>query len=107
MTGMWRQLLTDHVPNSHGRCQACTQGGTGIPTARWPCGPRRTARIKLGEVEGAMEAVRPVIDLPADRQISWIRRRVSELADLLDGPRFTNSVIAAEAREELEATAPR
>ena len=66
-----------------------------------------TARIKLGEVEGAMEAVRPVIDLPADRQISWIRRRVSELADLLDGARFKNSVVAAEAREELEAAAPR
>jgi len=43
MTEVWRQLLTDHVPNSQGRCQACTQGGTGIPTARWPCGPRRIA----------------------------------------------------------------
>jgi hypothetical protein len=43
MIGVWRQLLTDHVPNTHGRCQACTQGGTGIPTARWPCGPRRIA----------------------------------------------------------------
>jgi len=43
MTEVWRQLLTDHVPNSQGRCQACTQGGTGIPMARWPCGPRRIA----------------------------------------------------------------
>ena len=43
MTDVWRQLLSDHVPNAHGRCQACTQGGTGIPTARWPCGPRRIA----------------------------------------------------------------
>ena len=43
MTEVWRQLLTDHVPNSQGRCQACTQGGTGIPTARWPCGPRTIA----------------------------------------------------------------
>jgi hypothetical protein len=43
MIGVWRQLLTDHVPDSSGRCQACTQGGTGIPTARWPCGPRRIA----------------------------------------------------------------
>jgi hypothetical protein len=43
MIDVWRQLLTDHVPNSHGRCRACTQGGTGIPTARWPCGPRRIA----------------------------------------------------------------
>ena len=43
MIEVWRQLLTDHVPDSRGRCQACTQGGTGIPTARWPCGPRRIA----------------------------------------------------------------
>jgi hypothetical protein len=43
MIGVWRQLLTDHVPSARGRCQACTQGGTGIPTARWPCGPRRIA----------------------------------------------------------------
>jgi hypothetical protein len=43
MIEVWRQLLTDHVPNSRGRCQACTQGGTGILTARWPCGPRRIA----------------------------------------------------------------
>ena len=34
MIGVWRQLLTDHVPNTHGRCQACTQGGTGIPRQR-------------------------------------------------------------------------
>ena len=32
MTGVWRQLLDDHVPNSLGRCHAGTQGGTGIPT---------------------------------------------------------------------------
>lgn len=43
MTSVWRQLLEDHVPTTHGRCQACTQGGTGIPSVRWPCGPRTLA----------------------------------------------------------------
>ena len=43
MIGVWRQLLDDHVPNSLGRCRACTQGGTGIPTVQWPCGPRNIA----------------------------------------------------------------
>ena len=43
MTQVWRRLLEVHVPNALGRCQACTQGGTGIPTARWPCGPRKVA----------------------------------------------------------------
>ena len=43
MIDVWRQLLEDHVPNSQGRCRACTQGGTGIPTAQWPCSPRKIA----------------------------------------------------------------
>jgi transcriptional regulator with XRE-family HTH domain len=60
-----------------------------------------TARIKLDEVEGAMAAVRPIIELPEDRQISWIRKRVSELAAILDSDRFRRSVVAAGARDEL------
>ena len=43
MTNVWRRLLEDHVPNARGRCQACTQGGTGIAIVRWPCGPRQVA----------------------------------------------------------------
>jgi hypothetical protein len=43
MTDVWHRLLDAHVPNSAGRCRACTQGGTGIPTTRWPCGPRKIA----------------------------------------------------------------
>ena len=43
MTTLWQRLLEDHVPTSQGYCRACTQGGTGIPTVRWPCGPRRIA----------------------------------------------------------------
>lgn len=64
---------------------------------------RATARLKLGEVEGAMEAVRPVISLPPEQQISWIRRRVSELAALLRDPRFAESRVAADAYDELRS----
>jgi hypothetical protein len=64
-----------------------------------------TARLKLGEIEGAMHAVRPIIELPPERQISWIRRRVSELAELLDTPRFAKSRIAAEAHDEIRSYA--
>ncbi|WP_163554098.1 helix-turn-helix domain-containing protein [Candidatus Frankia alpina] len=60
-----------------------------------------TARLKLGEIEGAMDAVRPIIELPNDRQISWIRKRVGELSLLLDDERFKHSTVAADAREEL------
>ena len=43
MTGVWRQLLQDHQPGPSGRCRGCTQGGTGIPLTRWPCGPWKVA----------------------------------------------------------------
>lgn len=64
-----------------------------------------TARIKLGEIDGAMQVLRPVINLPEERQISWIRRRISEVGDLLGGERFKGSVIAADARDELRSLA--
>ena len=64
-----------------------------------------TARLKLGEIEGAMDAVRPIIELPPERQISWIRRRVSELSALLDAPQFVNSHVAADAHDELQSYA--
>ncbi|MGH3567389.1 MAG: hypothetical protein ACRDRH_15420 [Pseudonocardia sp.] len=64
-----------------------------------------TARLKLGEIEGAMAAMRPIIEIPADRQIkiSWMRKRVTELVLLLDDERFEHSTVAADAREELQA----
>lgn len=60
-----------------------------------------TARLKLGEIDGAMAAVRPIIDLPPERQISWIRNRIGELANILDSDRFRNSSAAGDARDEL------
>lgn len=62
-----------------------------------------TARLRLGEVAGAMEAVKPIIELPEERQISWIRKRVGELEPLLADGRYSNSVAAADAREILKA----
>ena len=60
-----------------------------------------TARLKLGDIDGAMTAVRPIIDLPPERQISWIRNRIGELANILDNDRFRNSAAAGDARDEL------
>jgi hypothetical protein len=62
-----------------------------------------TARLKLGEIDGAMEAVRPIIELPRERQISWIRKRVGDLANVLDDDRFHGSHRADDARDELRA----
>lgn len=64
-----------------------------------------TARLRLGEVEGALDAVRPVIDLPTERQISWIRKRIGGLANILDDNQYRNSVTAAPVLAELRAYA--
>lgn len=60
-----------------------------------------TARLKLGEIEGAISALRPVIKLPRERQISWIHKRISELLEILDEDQFRNSTTASNARDEL------
>ena len=38
------RLLAEHQPDGQGRCQACTTGGRGTPSAPWPCGPYSVAK---------------------------------------------------------------
>jgi hypothetical protein len=64
-----------------------------------------TARLQLGEVDGALEAVRPVMDLPPERQISWREKRVGNLADILAQDRYRGSITAATALAEVRAYA--
>lgn len=59
------------------------------------------ARMKLGEIDGAMESVKPVMELPEERRISWIRKRIGDLANVLDDEHFHNSPRADEVRAEL------
>ncbi|MFI1018920.1 helix-turn-helix domain-containing protein [Streptomyces sp. NPDC020965] len=62
-----------------------------------------TARAQLGEVEGAAEAVRPVLSLPAEDRISWIVKRVDRLAGMLSAPRYDGNRTAAETVEAIRA----
>jgi hypothetical protein len=41
------QLLRDHESDSSGRCQGCTKGGTGYPSAVYPCPLACLARAAL------------------------------------------------------------
>jgi transcriptional regulator with XRE-family HTH domain len=43
-----------------------------------------TALTRLGDIAGANDAVQPILNLPPERMISWITRRLNELADHLD-----------------------
>jgi hypothetical protein len=60
-----------------------------------------TARLKLGEVDGAMDAVAPVLELPVDRRTSWMRRRMADLCAILAEERFGRAGSAVAARERL------
>jgi hypothetical protein len=50
-----------------------------------------TAYLQLGQLDAATHAVRPILDLPPERQISWIRKRLARFAGMLRGEPYTGS----------------
>lgn len=61
-----------------------------------------TARVQLGDVEGAAEMMRPVLDLAPENQISWINKRARRVSSMLSTPEYTGSTSAAELREAID-----
>jgi transcriptional regulator with XRE-family HTH domain len=64
-----------------------------------------TARVQLDDVEGAAEAIQPVLSLPVEEQISWIVKRADRLAGMLGAPRYAGNATAEEAVEAINALA--
>ncbi|MER6602508.1 helix-turn-helix domain-containing protein [Streptomyces parvus] len=64
-----------------------------------------TARVQLDDVEGAADAIRPVLSLPVEEQISWIVKRAERLAGMLAAPRYAGNRTAAETVESINALA--
>jgi tetratricopeptide (TPR) repeat protein len=64
-----------------------------------------TARVQLDDVEGAADAIRPVLSLPLEEQISWIVKRADRLAGMLSAPRYTGNRTAEETVEAINALA--
>jgi transcriptional regulator with XRE-family HTH domain len=64
-----------------------------------------TARVQLDDVEGAAEAIRPVLSLPVEEQISWILKRADRLAGMLGAPRYAGNRTAAETVDSINALA--
>ncbi|MGX1668581.1 helix-turn-helix domain-containing protein [Streptomyces sp. NPDC055400] len=60
-----------------------------------------TARIAVGEVEGAGEQLQPILELPADRRIRQLGDAMQGVATLLEDPRLARS---RTARELADAT---
>jgi transcriptional regulator with XRE-family HTH domain len=59
-----------------------------------------TANAKLGDLDASIAALRPVLDQPITAHFSWVRKRLTQLAALLD-ERYPKSATAGELREEL------
>lgn len=64
-----------------------------------------TARVQLDDVEGAADALAPVLSLPVEDQISWIVKRMDRVAGMLSAPRYAGSRVAAETVESINALA--
>jgi hypothetical protein len=67
------------------------------------------SRLTLGEIEGTMEALRPVLDLPVQSRSSWQRKRMRQIAARLENSKLSDSMLAITARDEISsfAEAPR
>mgnify|MGYP001360785963 FL=1 len=64
-----------------------------------------TAYLQLGDLDASLIALRPVLDLPKDRQISWIKKRLGRIADMLSAERYRGSSLAVDLREEIRSFA--
>jgi tetratricopeptide (TPR) repeat protein len=64
-----------------------------------------TAYVQLDDVEAAADAIRPVLSLPVEEQISWIVKRAERLAGMLGAPRYASNRTAIETAEAINALA--
>jgi hypothetical protein len=61
------------------------------------------ARIARGELDGAREAVAPVLDLPADQRINGVVTSALRVHAALRNPAYGTSPVAKEVQGEIEA----
>lgn len=64
-----------------------------------------TARVQLDDVEGAADALTPVLSLPVEDQISWIVKRMDRVAGMLSAPRYEGNQTASETVEAINGLA--
>lgn len=62
-----------------------------------------TARLQLHQLEGAIAAIAPILDLPEQRKLSWIGKRLARIAYMLAEPPYAHDHLAAELRERIRA----
>ncbi len=104
-----------HVLLGHGdaqllrRATQAADGSNDPDHTNWSFGPAAGARTNLalarlytGDLDGAAEAVRPVLDLPADQHNAGIIHSARRVRTALLQPAFLDVPLARELREEIE-----
>lgn len=61
-----------------------------------------TARLALGDLDGAREALRPVLDLPPERRIEQLALGMSRVRTGLALPRYARARVAGEITQEVD-----
>lgn len=61
-----------------------------------------TALVQNGDLDGAVERLRPVLDLPAEQQLDTFTSRLGELRDALRRSRYATSRPAVDIQREIE-----
>jgi transcriptional regulator with XRE-family HTH domain len=64
-----------------------------------------TAHLQLRQLDAASAAIRPILDLPPERQISWIRKRLGRFAGMLRHEPYNRSKEAADLYDEIQSFA--
>jgi len=62
-----------------------------------------TALVKLDEVDGAATVLRPIFDLPPERRISWIAKRMQRVGGMLNTRRYSQAPAAIDLKDEIFA----
>jgi hypothetical protein len=61
--------------------------------------------VHLGELEGVVEALRPVLAIRAQERISWQKKRLARVGELLNVGSLRSSRTARIVRDEIAAFA--
>jgi tetratricopeptide (TPR) repeat protein len=59
------------------------------------------ARLQLDDLEGAVQACSPILDLPPEQQISWILLRLGRVHAMINSDRYRTAPLAREASEQI------
>jgi hypothetical protein len=64
-----------------------------------------TACLLLGDLDSAAAWLAPILDLPADRRISWIGKRLARVDAMLAAQPYASAALGVDTRERIAALA--